>query len=170
MERTPTVAQVEKAFGFQSPRNRVNTSNLKSRGHHDAAQELISFNPLEIGSTLQMDKNKLSESGHVKEWFQSPRNRVNTSNAEIIEPNTARASVIAFQSPRNRVNTSNPRAVFTLFSLSAWPKFQSPRNRVNTSNCIVCVMSSGISSQGRFNPLEIGSTLQIQCGTWGHIK
>ena len=67
---------------FQSPRNRVNTSN--SSGKVDFLQCAISFNPLEIGSTLQMELGMCCEKeDHT--MFQSPRNRVNTSNKQTEE-------------------------------------------------------------------------------------
>ena len=113
---------------FQSPRNRVNTSNPD--------QETVV-------ATL-------------KKWFQSPRNRVNTSNA-VVRAGRLRPSA-EFQSPRNRVNTSNVlhgydisrKSLFCFNPLEIGStlqmvivrvgigalifEFQSPRNRVNTSN------------------------------------
>ena len=89
---------------FQSPRNRVNTSNARSETNLGKAV-IESFNPLEIGSTLQI------AGAFYKEGHDGPR----------------------FQSPRNRVNTSNRDAML----------------RVEKENKI------------GFNPLEIGSTLQI---------
>ena len=41
-------------------------------------------------------------------------------------------------------------------------KFQSPRNRVNTSNYMDRTGTRRIYVSAGFNPLEIGSTLQIQ--------
>ena len=42
---------------FQSPRNRVNTSNGGVSGRGGDAVCVCSFNPLEIGSTLQIHKD-----------------------------------------------------------------------------------------------------------------
>ena len=64
-----------------------------------------------------------------------------------------------FQSPRNRVNTSNTRKDRLYESQEAF-LFQSPRNRVNTSNKALSEAQKDTPEQ-RFNPLEIGSTLQM---------
>ena len=48
--RLPSGAGVE---GFQSPRNRVNTSKPQLQPLHPLGAWQGSFNPLEIGSTLQ---------------------------------------------------------------------------------------------------------------------
>ena len=42
----------------------------------------LRFNPLEIGSTLQMEEGERRDSRGETVEFQSPRNRVNTSNAK----------------------------------------------------------------------------------------
>ena len=65
--------------------------------------------------------------------FQSPRNRVNTSNV-VGKLGNRRGHVVVFQSPRNRVNTSN------LDEYDAGYVWHEPFG---------------------FNPLEIGSTLQM---------
>ena len=115
--------------GFQSPRNRVNTS--KSMG------------------ICQVEELALA-------LFQSPRNRVNTSKAHCERAWRVRGYA-AFQSPRNRVNTSKEEAAkagnqaaqegFNPLEIGSTlqkckpasaatalaPLFQSPRNRVNTS-------------------------------------
>ena len=65
-----------------------------------------------------------------------------------------------FQSPRNRVNTSNGTTRL-FFGLLSGSKFQSPRNRVNTSNPGDYIDLAYIAERIGFNPLEIGSTLQI---------
>ena len=63
---------------FQSPRNRVNTSNKENDSYIEALA--FGFNPLEIGSTLQIQRVKESLTSVDYAKFQSPRNRVNTSN------------------------------------------------------------------------------------------
>ena len=114
---------------FQSPRNRVNTSNTSYSPF--TVGESSGFNPLEIGSTLQMNACKAHDKVEQSYKFQSPRNRVNTSNRL---PLWARGSPLIprFQSPRNRVNTSNSSCA--LGHRPGRSTFQSPRNRVNTSN------------------------------------
>ena len=67
-------------FMFQSPRNRVNISN---EAVGEAVQQRVpfGFNPLEIGSTFQIGY-RWASSEYGACMFQSPRNRVNISNAE----------------------------------------------------------------------------------------
>ena len=71
---------------FQSPTNRVNTSNVRVTQSVADFEQAMGFNPLQIGSTLQMQEYDYEESTASK-LFQSPTNRVNTSN-RIITHNT----------------------------------------------------------------------------------
>ena len=120
---------------------------------------IFGFNPLEIGSTLQKPIHLVLMREGLQ-WFQSPRNRVNTSKSYHLAdlPDCHRGS---FQSPRNRVNTSKNQPIFVSgrlqgagFNPLEIGSTLQKRRRSSTSHS---------PSTSSFNPLEIGSTLQKRC-------
>ena len=115
---------------FQSPRNRVNTSNEYQRKLRETPE--YSFNPLEIGSTLQIwTGSPVPSPRHLR--FQSPRNRVNTSNFV----SAARASSASARRCFNPLEIGSTLQIHYRrpgAKIAGYGGFQSPRNRVNTSN------------------------------------
>ena len=97
-----------KANEFQSPRNRVNISNKVRRMRTDQLE--LGFNPLEIGSTFQIDP--------VLPGPPQPRRRFNPleigSTFQMFFRPTNHWVRHAFQSPRNRVNISNEALCITI--------------------------------------------------------
>ena len=148
----------------QSPRNRVNTSNPVARSRCRSTPA-SSFNPLEIGSTLQIFRMGGGCVGYGDYAFQSPRNRVNTSNLRTrdLHLNTYH---IMFQSPRNRVNTSNG-----IFLYGVVGRQEEGFNPLEIGSTLQMRSASPSSSSRRlsFNPLEIGSTLQIRVTRCGRV-
>ena len=165
---------------FQSPTNRVNTSNNLPRTV-SYRRPPTCFNPLQIGSTLQTPDMKQELKGpcsgvsipyksgqhfklillsllSAKRYSVSIPYKSGQHFKHRLIARITRAFGQTFQSPTNRVNTSNTKLAGRYdFVLTA---FQSPTNRVNTSNKWRRLRACRRCAAHRFNPLQIGSTLQ----------
>ena len=131
-------------------------STLQILREHTRRYKIVNgFNPLQIGSTLQLCRPRSRRCLHGRRF--NPLqigSTLQTSGAS----NTKIAKFCEFQSPTNRVNTSNQIGVREI-AVSA-VMFQSPTNRVNTSN-VIRPAPQPAAETSCFNPLQIGSTLQI---------
>ena len=143
---------------FQSPTNRVNTSN-PPRPDPRPLDEIVRFNPLQIGSTLQI-RHDGSTGCAWREQFQSPTNRVNTSNKNGLADRIVEQEIevsIPYKSGQH----------FKLGAASAWvrkwtmsfnPLQIGSTLQIMDDDTALSILLSGTS----FNPLQIGSTLQIR--------
>ena len=107
---------IEQVVAFQSPTNRVNTSKRYSLSSSAAPPSSVSI-PYKSGQHFKIE-HTYGTAADLGFAFQSPTNRVNTSNFVRTSALLGRNS--AFQSPTNRVNTSKPKMANKFF---VWRNF-----------------------------------------------
>ena len=92
-----------------------------------------SFNPLQIGSTLQKSSGVVGGRGGAGE-VSIPHKSGQHFKMYRVSQQCGRAGP-QFQSPTNRVNTSKTKGIYPQVNALCW--FQSPTNRVNTSKTVL---------------------------------